>query len=92
MRTRRTLSDISVDEVVLVDPDSDDWRDAPSSERSEEARINEADDESVAVVERDEPIVPADADEADVLEQHQPVADDDEEDAHRVSSTAQDYE
>jgi len=90
MRSRNSPSDIGVDE--LVEHDSDDWRDAHLFERSEEARINEADDESAVVVEHGSAVVPPDADEADVIEQHLPVADDDEEEARRVASAAPDYE
>lgn len=77
---------------VPIDPDPDDWREANLVERSEEARINEADDDSAHVVELAAVFGPADADEADVIEQHQPVDGDDEEDAPRVSPSVSPYE
>lgn len=84
-------SDIGSDEPV--ERDSDDWRDAHLFERSEEARINEADDEGAVLVAGEASFVTADADEADVIEQHQPVEeDDDEEDTRRVGSAVREYE
>ena len=58
-----------------------DWTDAGTFARAEEARITEADDESLAV--EDLVTLPDEADEADVLEQFLEVGDDDEEDAPR---------
>jgi hypothetical protein len=78
---------------IAVEPDPDDWRPANTADRSEEARLNEADDDSAQVLEADPAFgqAKADADEADVIEQHQLVVSDDEdedEDKPRVDPTS----
>ncbi|MGV1007061.1 MAG: hypothetical protein ACOYBY_00435 [Dermatophilaceae bacterium] len=81
--------------AVPVEPDPDDWPASGLAERSEEARVNEADDDSAEVVERGAAFgvaAAAEADEADVIEQRQAVDGDDEEDAPRSDPASSVYE
>ncbi len=59
-----------------VDLDERDWTDAGAFQRAEQARLDDRPDESP--IEEDLTSLPAEADEADVLEQHQLVTDDDD--------------
>ncbi|HEY5514740.1 MAG TPA: hypothetical protein VIK12_00865 [Pengzhenrongella sp.] len=68
-----------------VDVDEPDWTDAGAFQRAEQARLDDRVDESQ--VEEDltppPPELPTEADEADVLEQHQVVSEADEDEAPR---------
>ncbi len=71
--------------------DPDDWTDAGTFQRAEEARVGEADTEAAALPE-DLMAFPSEADEADVVEQRQDLGEDDGEDEPHDLATGPDYE
>jgi hypothetical protein len=71
--------------------DPDDWTDAGTFQRAEEARVAEAGAEAAALGE-DLMAFPTEADEADVVEQHQDLGEDDDEAEPHELSAGPDYE
>ena len=78
--TRTTPGPGRPDQAPVQDPD--DWTDAGTFQRAEEARVNRADGEAAALPDHLGSLS-VEADEADVIEQHRDLGDADEDDEPR---------
>ncbi len=87
--TRTTTPGAGRPDRVTSARDPDDWTDAGTFERAEQAGIDVADD--AAVLPDDLGSLPPEADEADVMEQYQEVGDAGEDEEPRESPTAEEF-